>query len=306
MPRLNEDFVPKIMSEIAQQDYPAATLYVIATPIGNIGDISLRALLVLSLVDAVACEDTRNTGQLLSRYGLSKSLIAAHQHNERKVADELIARLQAGERIALVSDAGTPAVSDPGARIVDAIRTAGLRVMPLPGASAPIAALSSSGLMNDHFHFAGFLPSATVQRSKLLSSLRNLSATLIFFEAPHRIVETIKSLTDIFEPDRQIVIARELTKLFEEIHRCKLSEAAQWLAANPNRNKGEFVLLLAGAPPKSDAHDAETDRVLNILLTECPVSQAASLAARLTGHKKNALYQRALELKAKAPYRDGQ
>ena len=294
----NNSFIPaQLLQEIAHQDYPLATLYVIATPIGNTGDISLRALHVLALVDAVACEDTRNTAHLLTRYGLSKPLIAAHQHNEREAADGLISRLQAGERIALLSDAGTPAISDPGARIVDAVRTAGLRVMPLPGASAPIAALSASGLVNDHFYFAGFLPASAAQRSKALASLRDLTATLIFFEAPHRIAETLKALVDHFEPTRQIVIARELTKLFEEIHRCPISEAENWLASDSNHAKGEFVLLLEGASARSD--DSEAERVLDILLAELPVSQAAALTAKITGQKKNALYQRALELKNK-------
>jgi 16S rRNA (cytidine1402-2'-O)-methyltransferase len=286
----------QILSEIEQQTYPVATLYVIATPIGNVADISLRALHVLSIVDAVACEDTRNTGQLLSRYGLSKPLIATHQHNEREAANLLISRLQAGERIALVSDAGTPAVSDPGARIVDGVRAAGLGVVPLPGASAPITALSASGLINDHFYFAGFLPTGAIQRKNALASLHSQSATLVFLEAPHRIVETVKAIADVFEPERQIVISRELTKLFEEIHRCNLSEAEAWLLGNPNRTKGEFVLLVEGAPSKP-ADNAEAERVLSVLLSELPVSQAASLTARITGQKKNTLYERALEIK---------
>jgi len=299
MPQQNpDDFAAlPLMSEISQQVYPAGTLYVIATPIGNIGDISLRALHVLSLVDAVACEDTRNTSMLLRRYGLSKLLISAHQHNEREVADKLISRLQAGERIALVSDAGTPAISDPGARIVEAVRASGCRIMPLPGASAATAALSASGLINDQFHFVGFLPSSAGQRNSALTSLRGLTSTLIFYEAPHRIIETIKAITTIFEPTRQIVFARELTKLFEEIHRCTLREAEGWLLADPKHLKGEFVLLLEGASTTASDHDADADRVLTILLSECSVSQAASLAAKITGQKKNALYKRALELK---------
>ena len=292
--------IPTLVDDIAQQQYPTAALYVVATPIGNVADISLRALHVLSLVDAIACEDTRNTGLLLSRYGLAKPLIAVHQHNEREMAHQLISRLQAGERIALVSDAGTPAVSDPGARVVDVVRAAGLRVIPLPGPSAPITALSASGLINNQFFFVGFLPPAATQRKTALGALRQLSATLIFLEAPHRIVDTLKDMTAIFEPTRHIVIARELTKLFEEMQRCPLSEAADWLAGQATRTKGEFVLLLEGSPRTTDADTMEADRVLDILLTELPVSQAAALAARLTGQKKNALYQRAL---ARAPQR---
>lgn len=286
-----------IMQEVSQQVYPSATLYVLATPIGNAGDITLRALNVLSLADAIACEDTRNTSHLLARYGLSKELLAAHEHNEREAADKLIARLQAGQRIVLVSDAGTPAVSDPGARIVDAVRTAGLRVMPVPGASAAIGALSASGLVNDRFYFIGFLPAKAKQRETELRALTNVDATLVFYEAPHRIADTVAALATVFEPARQIVFARELTKLFEEIHRCTLEEAQAWLAADAHRQKGEFVILLEGAKQTGD-DDAEADRVLSILLAECPVKQAASLAAQITGRKKNALYERALQMKA--------
>lgn len=285
------------MQEVSQQVYSLSTLYVVATPIGNAGDMTLRALKVLELADAVACEDTRNTAHLLARYGLSKELLAAHEHNERAVADKLIARLQAGQRIALVSDAGTPAVSDPGARIIDAVRHAGLRVVPIPGASAAVSALSASGLVNDQFHFVGFLPAKAKQRESALAGLRGMSATLIFYEAPHRINETVEALVAAFEPTRQIVFARELTKLFEEMHRCPMAEARAWLAADANRQKGEYVILVEGAPTETNQDDAEAERVLAILLAECPVKQAASLAAQITGQKKNALYERALRMK---------
>ncbi|MES2026899.1 MAG: 16S rRNA (cytidine(1402)-2'-O)-methyltransferase [Pseudomonadota bacterium] len=286
-----------IMHDVSQQTYPSATLYVVATPIGNAGDISLRALHTLSIVDAVACEDTRNTGHLLTRYGLSKNLIAAHQHNEREVADKLISRLQAGERIALVSDAGTPAVSDPGARIVDAVRSAGLRVVPLPGASAAVTALSASGLLNDQFYFVGFLPAKAKQRETFLFGLKAIAATMVFYEAPHRITEAVEALAAAFEPTRQIVFARELTKLFEETHRCTLAEASAWINADANRQKGEFVILLEGAPAAGDQDQIEAERILAILLEECSVKQAATLAAQITGQKKNALYDRALQMK---------
>ena len=289
--------IAPILSEVAQQTYPVATLYVVATPIGNIADISLRALHVLSIVDGIACEDTRNTAHLLTRYGLQKSLIAAHEHNEREVADKIIAKLQAGERIALVSDAGTPAVSDPGARIVDAVRHAGLRVMPLPGACAAISALSASGLISDKFYFVGFLPTKATQRDATLAALRGINATLIFYEAPHRIADTADALASAFEPSRQIVFAREVSKLFEEIHRCPASEAAAWIAADGHRQKGEFVILVEGAPTATDGDTLEADRILTILLAECSVKQAASLAAQITGQKKNALYTRALQMK---------
>ncbi|MEO7031492.1 MAG: 16S rRNA (cytidine(1402)-2'-O)-methyltransferase [Herbaspirillum sp.] len=283
--------------DLAQQTFPLSALYVVATPIGNTADISLRALHVLGLVDAVACEDTRDTAHLLTRYGLSKPLIAAHQHNEREVAQTIIARLQAGQRIALVSDAGTPAISDPGARIVDAILTAGLRVIPLPGASAAIAALSVGGLPNDHFYFVGFLPAKAGQRDAVLTQIRSISATLVLYEAPHRIIDTVAALIKLFESERQIVFAREISKLFEQIHRCALGAASAWLAADPNHQKGEFVLLIEGAPTNADANALETDHILQILLSSCTVSQAAALTAQITGQKKNALYQRALQLK---------
>jgi 16S rRNA (cytidine1402-2'-O)-methyltransferase len=299
---INLSVLAPLQDELARQSYPGSTLYVVATPIGNVGDISLRALHVLRMADAVACEDTRNTAQLLARYGLSKTLIAAHEHNEREAAEKLIVRLQNGERIALVSDAGTPAVSDPGARIVDAVRAIGLRVVPLPGASAALAALSAGGLLAERFYFAGFLPAKATQRDAALERLRNLHATLVLYEAPHRIMETVEALSRLFEPARQIVLARELTKLFEEIHRCPLSEANAWLAADSYRQKGEYVLLIDGAPIEQEDSNgqagAEADRILAILLAQCPVKQAAALAAQITGQKKNALYARALQLKA--------
>jgi 16S rRNA (cytidine1402-2'-O)-methyltransferase len=286
-----------VIGEAAHQSYPTATLYIVATPIGNVTDITLRALQVLALADAVACEDTRNTGNLLTRFGLSKPMIAAHQHNEREVADKLITRLLAGERIALVSDAGTPGVSDPGARIVDAVRAAGLRVLPLPGASAAITALSASGLVNDRFYFVGFLPAKAKQRESALQELIAVPATLVLYEAPHRILDCVEALAGVFEPTRQVVFARELTKLFEEIHRCPLSEALAWVKADAHREKGEYVVLVEGAAAGSDAEEVEAERILNILLAECSVKQAASLAAQITGRKKNALYDRALQIK---------
>lgn len=283
-----------------QQSYPSSTLYVVATPIGNVADISCRALVVLSKVDAIACEDTRNTAQLLKHLGVVKPLIAAHQHNENEVAQKIIQRLQQGERIALVSDAGTPAVSDPGARIVNAVRDAGLKVVPLPGASAVIAALSASGMVNDQFYFVGFLPSKAGQRESVLATLKTIPATLVFYEAPHRITEMIAALTALFSPTRKIVFARELTKLFEEIHRCDLAAATQWLEDDPHRQKGEYVVLLEGATTDQDAERREAKRVLTILLQGCSVKQASALAAQITGQKKNALYQMALDMQDNA------
>lgn len=279
-----------------KQQFPVGTLYVVATPIGNICDISLRALHLLAMCDVVACEDTRNTAQLLNRYGLHKSLIAAHQHNEHEVASKIIKRLQAGERVALVSDAGTPAISDPGAIIVDQVLQAGLPVTPLPGASAAMSALSTSGLLHQEFYFVGFLPAKANQRETRLQNLLAMSATMIFYEAPHRILDTTQALLKVFGAERQIVFARELSKLFEEIHRCRLSEAMAWLDADPHREKGEYVVLLEGAPPGADSDQLEAERILKILLAECSVKQAATLTAQITGQKKNALYQLALQL----------
>ena len=286
-----------VLIEAAQQTYPESALYVLATPIGNVCDVTLRALHVLAIADAVACEDTRNTSHLLSRYGISQTLIAAHEHNEREAADKIIARLQQGQRIALVSDAGTPAVSDPGARIVEAVRAAGLRVVPLPGPSAAVTALSASGLVNDAFRFVGFLPNKSKQREHALQKLAGDTATLVFYEAPHRIVETIDALLLAFGPGRHVVLGRELTKLFETVHRCPLAEAPAWFAEDANRQRGEFVVLVEGAPAAGDDNDAEAERVLRILLEELPLKQAAGLAAQITGQKKNALYERALQIK---------
>ena len=293
----NTDFTARITAlagELERQSFPEGALYVVATPIGNMGDISLRALKVLSLCTAIACEDTRMTGQLLARLNIDKPLLSAHQHNEREVAEKIIRRLQEGERIALVSDAGTPAISDPGARIVDAVISAGLRVTPIAGASAAVAALSASGLIADQFHFVGFLPARDKQREAILNSLKNSATTLVFYEAPHRIAETISAMARVFEPHRQIIIARELSKVFEQIHRCPLSEATTWLSSDPNHQRGEFVVLVEAAPAGDNGALDEAIRVLDILLEECSVSQAAALTSRITGIKKNQLYEIAL------------
>ena len=286
----------QLTSDLEQQRFPESALYVVATPIGNIADVSLRALKVLSLVDAIACEDTRNTGLLMSRLGLSTPLFSAHQHNERESAEKIIGRLRKGERIALVSDAGTPAISDPGTRIVDAVIDAGLSVIPIAGACAGIAALSASGLMTDEFYFVGFLPSKTSQRAQLLSRLTSTRATLIFYEAPHRILESAQALANALDGTRRVVVAREISKLFEQIHRCQLSELHDWLAQAPEHQKGEFVLLVEAAVVSDEPDLSEATRVLTILLEGNSVSQAAALAARITGLKKNALYDLALKM----------
>lgn len=273
-------------------------LYVVATPIGNLADITLRALEVLRAADVIAAEDTRNTRHLLQHHGIGDArLLALHQHNERGAAERISGLLQQGQSVALVTDAGTPAVSDPGALLVEAVRNAGFRVIPVPGASAAIAALSVSGFAAPHFLFYGFLPSKSGARRTALKALAQQDCTLVFYEAPHRILESTADLLAVFGPEREIVFARELTKLFESIHRCKLGEALDWLHRDPNNQRGEFVLLVSGAPERLGALDAEAERVLTLLLAELPLKQAVQLAVQITGQPKNALYQKALALK---------
>jgi 16S rRNA (cytidine1402-2'-O)-methyltransferase len=271
-------------------------LYVVATPIGNLGDITLRALEALRGVDLVACEDTRHARQLLDHHGIRVPTMALHHHNENEAAEKLVRVLGEGKRVALVSDAGTPGVSDPGARTVAAVRAAGFRVIPLPGPNAAIAAMSAAGLADKRFLFAGFLPAKVGARRTAITELAATDAALVFYEAPHRVMETVAELVELLEPRRDIVIARELTKMFEQIERMPLADAPAWLAADVNRQRGEFVLVVSGPPPR-EGMDAETERVLLALLAELPVKQAARLAAEITGQPKNALYARALELK---------
>jgi 16S rRNA (cytidine1402-2'-O)-methyltransferase len=272
-------------------------LQVVATPLGNLDDITLRALDALRHADVIACEDTRHTRQLCERHGIRAALLALHEHNENQAADKLVALMREGKRVALVSDAGTPGISDPGARAVAAVRAAGLRVSPLPGPSAAVAAMSAAGLPDARFLFAGFLPTKPTARRAEIGRLAAIPAALVFYEAPHRIEETIADLAAGLEPGRTLVVARELTKLFEQIAAMPLAEGPAWLAADANRRRGEFVLIVSGPPPRTGL-DAEVERVLTALLAELPVKQAAKLAAAVTGAPKNALYQRALELKA--------
>ena len=273
-------------------------LYVVGTPIGNLGDITLRALETLRGVDLVACEDTRHARQLLDHHGIRAQTLALHQHNENEAAEKLVAQLGAGKRVALITDAGTPGVSDPGARAVAAVRAAGFKVIPIPGPNAAITALSAAGLADPRFLFVGFLPAKVGARRTAISDLATVAATLVFYEAPHRVRETVADLVELLDGARHIVFARELTKLFEQIAAMPLAEAPAWLAADANRERGEFVLLVS-APPPREGMDAESERVLAALLAELPVKQAAKLAAEITGQPKNALYARALELKGK-------
>ena len=279
------------------QNNPASTLYVVATPIGNLADISLRALHVLGQVDAVACEDTRHTQQLLRAYGLDRpgsQLLAVHQHNEAEAAQTVIARLAQGERVAYVSDAGTPAISDPGARLVAAVRLAGFRVLPLPGASSVTTALSASGMTGENgFVFTGFLPSKSGERQQAVQSLAQESRAVVLLEAPHRIEALAQALSVMGE--RRITVGRELSKQFEQIETVAAHALPAWLAEKPDRQRGEFVLVLHDAPVA--AAEGEGLRVLQVLLPELPLKTAVKLAAEITGESKNELYDKALALK---------
>jgi 16S rRNA (cytidine1402-2'-O)-methyltransferase len=274
------------------------TLYVVATPIGNLGDMTIRGLETLKAVDAIAAEDTRHTSGLLSHFGISKKLIAVHEHNEHQSAEKLLTQLQAGENIALVTDAGTPGISDPGAVVVDLVRRAGVKVVPIPGASAVIAALSASGITQNGFHFYGFLPASGAARRKVLESLKSQAVTLVFYEAPHRIVECVEDLAHVLGAERRLTFARELTKTFETFYTCAASEASAWLQADTNQQRGEFVLLVeAAAVKEAEEIPEETVRVLKLLLADLPLKQAVKLATEITHEKKNVLYEFALKLK---------
>ncbi|WP_396436681.1 16S rRNA (cytidine(1402)-2'-O)-methyltransferase [Limnohabitans sp.] len=279
------------------QNHPASTLYVVATPIGNLADISLRALHVLARVDVVACEDTRHTQQLLRAYGLDRpgsQLLAVHQHNEAEAAHNVLERLGQGQRVAYVSDAGTPAISDPGARLVAAVRQAGFRVMPLPGASSVTTALSASGMTGDSgFVFAGFLSSKATERQLAVQQLAQESRAVVLLEAPHRI-EALAQALAVLGP-RRVTLGRELTKQFEQIETLPAQDLSAWLAEKPERLRGEFVLVLHDAPVGETA--GEGLRVLQLLLPELPLKTAVKLAAEISGESKNTLYDLALALK---------
>lgn len=279
---------------------PKPALYVVATPIGNLRDISLRALDVLKNVAVVAAEDTRVTAKLFNHYGIANRLIAVHEHNEKRVAPQLLALLAAGKAVALVSDAGTPGISDPGALLVAAARAAGYAVIPVPGANAAVAAISAAGLTAPHFMFYGFLPTRAGERRRELAALAGLGCALVFYEAPHRIADSVADMRVAFGGGRRVIIARELTKMFETIHACTLDEAVGWLAASDDHRRGEFVLIVEGAARlRSEEGEADARHVLEVLLAELPLKQAVALAARITGGQRNALYEQALALKEK-------
>ena len=278
------------------------TLYVVATPIGNLDDISARALRVLREVALIAAEDTRHSQRLLQHFGIATPLAACHEHNERDQGGRFIGRLQAGEDVALISDAGTPLISDPGFHLVRSARAAGIPVVPVPGACALIAALSAAGLPSDRFIFEGFLPAKATGRRQRLEALREEPRTLLFYEAPHRLLESVEDMLAVFGPERPALLARELTKTFETLKGLRLAELREFIAADSNQQRGECVLLVGGwqAPEGEEAVSAESLRVLDLLLAEMPVKRAAALAAEITGVRKNLLYQAALARQGKA------
>jgi 16S rRNA (cytidine1402-2'-O)-methyltransferase len=270
---------------------------VVATPIGNLEDLSARALKVLNEVAVIAAEDTRHSARLMQHFGISTPLVACHEHNERDQGGRFLARLQAGEDLALISDAGTPLISDPGYHLVRQARAAGITVVPVPGACALIAALSAAGLPSDRFIFEGFLPAKTAARRARLEQVKEESRTLIFYEAPHRILESLEDMREVFGGERPAVLARELTKAFETLKGSPLAELCAWVAGDSNQQRGECVVLVAGwqAPEGEAAVSVEALRVLNLLLEEMPLKRAAALAAEITGVRKNLLYQVALQ-----------
>jgi 16S rRNA (cytidine1402-2'-O)-methyltransferase len=284
------------LSLAGTQEYPVSALYVVATPIGNLADISLRAVHVLYKADTIACEDTRHSGHLLHHLGIHKPLLAAHEHNERQAAEAVIERLTRGERVAYVSDAGTPAISDPGAQLVARVRAAGFRTIPIPGASSLITALSVAGVeVLGPFRFLGFLPASARERDRVLTDCARSSDTQVIFEAPHRIRNTCSALAALC-PERTISVCRELTKQFESVNTLLAGEIPAWIEAQAQGSRGEFVLVLHAMPPshgpKMEGFHEET---LRILLRNLPLKQAVSLTAEITGAPRNTLYARALE-----------
>jgi len=272
-------------------------LYVVATPIGNLADMTYRAVEVLQQADCIIVEDSRHSAKLLQHYNISSTMYVLHDHNERENSTKLVKKLQQGLHLALISDAGTPLISDPGYWLIKLAIENAIRVVPVPGPSASISALSVSGLPSDRFCFEGFLPAKGQARIQRLQDLLHETRTLIFYEAPHRILETLQDMIDVFGADRPAVIARELTKTFETLLRAPLGDLLSQLLQDENQQKGEFVVLLHGAIQPSSLTQQDQDRLLTILLEELPVKQAATLASKITGVKKNQLYDRALELK---------
>ncbi len=273
------------------------TLYVVATPIGNLDDLTFRAVATLKQVDRIAAEDTRHSGALLKHYSIAKPMVSLHNFNEKERLQSILEFLAAGESIALISDAGTPLISDPGFHLVKAVREAGYKVVPVPGACAAIAALSASGLPTDKFSFEGFLPPKAEARRQQLKSLLNETRTLVFYEAPHRLLETLQSLCEVFGADRQAVVARELTKHYESFLHQPLSALLAYYETHADECRGEIVILISGADISTDDETTAALPTLTILLEELPLKQAVALTAKITGARKNELYEKALTMK---------
>ncbi len=273
----------------------ASTLYVVATPIGNLDDISARALQVLNDVDVIACEDTRHSARLLQHFGITTKMIACHDHNERNASAGIVALLKDGKAVALVSDAGTPLISDPGYIVLREVHNAGLKVSPVPGVSALVAALSVAGLATNRFVFEGFLPAKAAARQERLRRVVDEQRTLVFYESSHRILASLGDFCEILGADRDVTMAREITKKFETIHSTNLAALRAFVEGDPQQQKGEFVLVVSGAKVVADSIDS--DHVLALLLAELPLKQAAALTSKITGTNKNALYQTALAMK---------
>lgn len=276
-----------------------ASLYIVATPIGNLDDITLRAIETLKKADIIAAEDTRHSQRLMNQLGVTARLMALHEHNEREKSQALIDKVKEGKSIALVSDAGTPLISDPGYFLVKLAREQGVNVVPIPGVSAVVTALSVSGLPSDRFVFEGFLPAKQGAKAKRLEVFLYESRTVIFYESPHRILDTLKVMIDVYGADRYLVVARELTKTFETIKGGSLSDLYEWAAADANQQKGEFVLLLEGVADSPEASVADQDKMLALLMSEMPIKKASKIVAELVGGNKKSLYQRALEIQGR-------
>ena len=277
------------------------SLYVVATPIGNLQDMSPRAIETLQMVDVIAAEDTRHSAPLMQHFGITTPMIAVHDHNERQRAESIIQRLTEGQSIALISDAGTPLISDPGYHLVTAVRGAGFNVVPVVGPCALIAALSVAGIATDRFTFMGFLPAKSSHRCQALEAIAEAEHTHVFYESPHRIVDSIADMAKVFGLERQLTVARELTKTYDTVYGGSIEQVQAWMQADTNQQRGEFVLVVAGKPASTAevSMDAETDKLLMVLLSELPIKKAAAMAAQLTPHKKKALYDRALLLQGK-------
>ena len=278
-----------------RDDISSSTLYIVPTPIGNLGDITQRALTVLAGVDLIAAEDTRHTGLLLQHFAINARLFALHDHNEQHKAETLLAKLQEGQSIALVSDAGTPLINDPGYHLVRRCREAGIRVVPLPGACAAITALSAAGLPSDRFCYEGFLPAKSKGRCDTLRALEQEPRTLIFYESTHRLLESLQDMVTVWGTDRYVVLAREITKTWESIQGAPVGELLAWVLEDENRRKGEMVLIVEGFHAQEDALPPEALRTLALLQKELPLKKAAQITAEIHGVKKNALYKYALE-----------